>query len=276
VCAGSGGRCGKPVGPNFRQRRQVFLCYGHRNRRKRGHQDSARRQSGRCRNVGLLMSPVSTSTAHPTTSSTATDRLGASSESHASKRARHSNGRQNSRCRLFIGWRLGNFALARFNSNGTLDTTFDGDGIAVLALLDSQSIFDIAIEPDGKITAVGNTENSPAFDFMLARLKPTVRRTPRLVRPASAFLHIIPSRSERMAIFPPPAIMTVTVNSTPRFPSLDDKLVRPSFESLDCAKAESVFDKNWKWLSVSDEIRVGSRIYTYTFGCRRENKKVSR
>ena len=62
----------------------------------------------------------------------------------------------------------GDFALARFNTNGSLDTTFDGDGIAVLVLPDNQSISDIVIQPDGKIIAAGTTGTS-FRDFMVAR-----------------------------------------------------------------------------------------------------------
>ncbi len=57
------------------------------------------------------------------------------------------------------------FCLVRLNPNGTLDTTFDGDGAAVAdiglaafstALL-SDVLTDIVIQPNGKIVAVGNT-----------------------------------------------------------------------------------------------------------------------
>ena len=48
-----------------------------------------------------------------------------------------------------------NLALARFNSNGSLDTTFDGDGIAILVLPNNQDLFDIAIKPDVKIVVGG-------------------------------------------------------------------------------------------------------------------------
>jgi uncharacterized delta-60 repeat protein len=51
---------------------------------------------------------------------------------------------------------LYNFAVARFNAGGTLDTTFDGDGVALLDVgSDSDSIHDIRIQSDGKIVALG-------------------------------------------------------------------------------------------------------------------------
>ncbi|MBK8811167.1 MAG: VCBS repeat-containing protein [Acidobacteria bacterium] len=63
-----------------------------------------------------------------------------------------------------------NLALARFNSNGSLDTTFDGDGIAILVLPNNQDLFDIAIQPDGKIVVGGNTgTNDLDQDFLVVR-----------------------------------------------------------------------------------------------------------
>jgi hypothetical protein len=46
------------------------------------------------------------------------------------------------------------------------------------------------------------------------------------------------------------------------------------FESLEGAQAEAIFDKNWKILSVSDDIWIGYKIYTFSFGC--EKRKDSR
>jgi len=45
------------------------------------------------------------------------------------------------------------------------------------------------------------------------------------------------------------------------------------FELLDGAKAQTIYDKRWRWISVSDDIKVGNRVYTFTFGCERKNKK---
>ena len=56
------------------------------------------------------------------------------------------------------------FALARYNSDGSLDTTFDGDGIVTIDLADAFA-HDVAIHADGKIAAVGGSNGS----FALAR-----------------------------------------------------------------------------------------------------------
>jgi uncharacterized delta-60 repeat protein len=69
-----------------------------------------------------------------------------------------------------------NFALARYNSDGSLDSTFDGDG---KASTDFSGLSDegqaVAIQPDGKIIVAGVARNLPASnlgfaqDFALAR-----------------------------------------------------------------------------------------------------------
>ncbi|MEO7507602.1 MAG: hypothetical protein ABIZ95_10230, partial [Pyrinomonadaceae bacterium] len=64
------------------------------------------------------------------------------------------------------------FTVVRYNANLTLDTSFDGDGIAVIPLSDSQVINDLAIQPDGKILAAGWTSGTPGRHFMLARFNP--------------------------------------------------------------------------------------------------------
>ncbi len=64
-----------------------------------------------------------------------------------------------------------NFALARYNSNGTLDTTFDVDGKVETNLNTSghDSANGLALQSDGKIIAVGDNGN---VDFSLARYNP--------------------------------------------------------------------------------------------------------
>jgi uncharacterized delta-60 repeat protein len=63
-----------------------------------------------------------------------------------------------------------NFCIARFNSNGTLDNSFDTGGIVIQ---DIDSSFDIghslAIQPDGKILLGGHCHNGSNYDFCIAR-----------------------------------------------------------------------------------------------------------
>jgi uncharacterized delta-60 repeat protein len=56
-----------------------------------------------------------------------------------------------------------NFALVRYNSDGSLDTSFDGDGIVTSGVAGRANA--VAIQPDGKIVVVGEREVSSGDDF---------------------------------------------------------------------------------------------------------------
>ncbi|MFI3137597.1 MAG: Calx-beta domain-containing protein, partial [Methylococcaceae bacterium] len=62
------------------------------------------------------------------------------------------------------------FALVRYNSNGSLDTSFDGDGIVTT---DFSSFTDearsVTVQADGKILVAGHSGSYPNYDFALAR-----------------------------------------------------------------------------------------------------------
>ena len=64
------------------------------------------------------------------------------------------------------------FALVRYNANGTLDTTFGSGGKVTTTILPGSNSWDVlyalALSPDGKITAAGHTTNI-GWDFALAR-----------------------------------------------------------------------------------------------------------
>lgn len=62
------------------------------------------------------------------------------------------------------------FQIARFSTNGSLDTTFDGDGLAVPGL--NGEATSVTIQPDGKVVAVGPPVGTLPGDplFRLVRL----------------------------------------------------------------------------------------------------------
>jgi uncharacterized delta-60 repeat protein len=66
-----------------------------------------------------------------------------------------------------------NFALVRYNANGSPDTSFGQNGKVKTAFDEDSSeiIESIAIQPDGKIVAVGSTHNGRSNDFAIARYK---------------------------------------------------------------------------------------------------------
>jgi uncharacterized delta-60 repeat protein len=74
---------------------------------------------------------------------------------------------------------LGDFVLARYESDGTLDESFGTGGIVVTSFPGQGSYaFALALQPDGKIVAAGtqflsfSTEQSSNSDFALARYNP--------------------------------------------------------------------------------------------------------
>ena len=91
------------------------------------------------------------------------------------------------------GWSVGSstfadIALARYLPNGTLDTTFGGDGlvttdIGVAAMMPPGPA--VALQPDGKIVAAGwsVTSSTGHRSFALARYQP--ERQP-WIRPSAA------------------------------------------------------------------------------------------
>ncbi|WP_395044790.1 T9SS type A sorting domain-containing protein [Flavobacterium sp.] len=59
--------------------------------------------------------------------------------------------------RINFNW---DFVLARYNTNGSLDTTFDTDGIVRNQSTEQDAIYDITLQNDGKIVAVGYKSNT--------------------------------------------------------------------------------------------------------------------
>ena len=48
---------------------------------------------------------------------------------------------------------LAHFAVARYNSDGSLDTTFSDDGLLITDIGGEDSANAVAVQPDGKIVA---------------------------------------------------------------------------------------------------------------------------
>jgi uncharacterized delta-60 repeat protein len=70
---------------------------------------------------------------------------------------------------VMIGGLYGDFALFRFNPDGSPDTTFDGDGIARTSVSETDdAVSAIIIQPDGKIVAAGTALNANS-DFAVVR-----------------------------------------------------------------------------------------------------------
>ena len=70
---------------------------------------------------------------------------------------------------LILGIWLSALPIAALAAAGDLDTTFDGDGKVSTVIGTFASAYGVAIQSDGKIVAVGETDNGPEEDFAVAR-----------------------------------------------------------------------------------------------------------
>src|SRR3990172_5309546 len=69
------------------------------------------------------------------------------------------------------------FALVRYNADGSLDTSFDGDGMVITSFgggggSSASAVYALAVLPDGKIVAGGSRALDNRYDFALARYNP--------------------------------------------------------------------------------------------------------
>ena len=74
---------------------------------------------------------------------------------------------------VWFGTGADQFALLRYNSDGSLDSTFDGDGIVITPA--GAQILDIQLQPDDKIVAAGfaaTGATGDSADFAVARYNP--------------------------------------------------------------------------------------------------------
>jgi uncharacterized delta-60 repeat protein len=64
------------------------------------------------------------------------------------------------------------FAVLRYETDGSPDLTFSGDGRQTVDFGTGDTAFAIALQPDGKIVAVGDSGTPNTFHWAVARLKP--------------------------------------------------------------------------------------------------------
>lgn len=66
-----------------------------------------------------------------------------------------------------------NFAVARYNPNGSLDTNFSGDGMVTTDFATFEDLaFDVAIQSDSRIVVIGSSEDNVADYFGIAVYNP--------------------------------------------------------------------------------------------------------
>jgi uncharacterized delta-60 repeat protein len=71
---------------------------------------------------------------------------------------------------LVAGSDNGDFALVRYNSDGTLDSAFGSGGKVITSIgTCTDAVYSLTLQPDGKILAAGSAYSCSQYDFALAR-----------------------------------------------------------------------------------------------------------
>lgn len=68
------------------------------------------------------------------------------------------------------GW--GAFSVIRYNTDGSLDTTFDSDGIVETVISGIDIAYSVAVQADAKIVAAGSCYGCQTWDFAIVRYNP--------------------------------------------------------------------------------------------------------
>ena len=73
---------------------------------------------------------------------------------------------------ILAGAANNNFALARYNPDGSLDSSFNSTGLVTTNLNGLSQIRSVAIQSDGKILVAGNDLNATGYEIAMARYNP--------------------------------------------------------------------------------------------------------
>ena len=73
---------------------------------------------------------------------------------------------------LLVGTDHAEFALARYNVDGTLDASFNATGKVITNFGGNDYAFAVALDPNGKIVAAGFSDVQGTADFAVARYLP--------------------------------------------------------------------------------------------------------
>ena len=163
------------------------------------------------------------------------------------------------------GYAVGDILIMRFNADGTLDTTFDGDGILVMTTTAGGAAGQIILLPDGKYLVTGYRNDGAKPDFLLMRLNPdgsfdtsfgTGGATVASVSPDANYISSTDRQSDGK-------IIAVGSNYIARFTS--DGILDTTFGTGGTTRVPSVYETNFVKVTTADKIMVSSRgVYRFT------------
>jgi uncharacterized delta-60 repeat protein len=158
------------------------------------------------------------------------------------------------------------FAIARYNPNGTLDTSFSGDGKLTtdFGTDTSDLALDVALQTDGKIIAVGGSSSLAASGFALARYNPdgsldtTFNGTGKVVTPLFGNAKAVVIQPDGKIVVTGTSFVTVRYNPNG---SLDtsfdgDGIVMTKLDNFSFGALDVVLQTDGKIVAVGD-IQIG-------------------
>lgn len=121
------------------------------------------------------------------------------------------------------------FAFARYNSDGTLDTTFGGDGIVTTSVAPGDGFdtaWEFALQQDGKIVGAGNAVDADGSDAALARYNPDGTLDLSFGGDGIVTAHLGPFDDDVWTVAIDAAGRIVIGGDTGEFPALDSAVAR--------------------------------------------------
>lgn len=144
--------------------------------------------------------------------------------------------------------------LLRYNADGTLDTSFDTDGILLTDFNStSDAAFTLLIQPDGKIVAGGLSGASPNYEFALARY-------------TSTNLNIANIDRTFFSVYPNPTTSVLNIQNVNNIPidkiTITDMLSKKVLEQVGGTDINVQSVKNGIYII---QIMSDGRLFTYKF-----------
>ena len=159
----------------------------------------------------------------------------------------------------------GNIFVMRYNANGTLDTTFDGDGVLLITTTAGGGAFHVIVLPDGKLLVTGYRNDGAKNNFLLMRLNSDGTTDTSFGTGGSTTTSVSsdPNYIESTDRQSDGKIVVVGSQYIARYSS--DGILDASFGTNGKTRVPSVYETNFIRVTAGDKILVSSRgVYRFT------------
>lgn len=159
-----------------------------------------------------------------------------------------------------------NIALVRYNPNGTLDTSFDADGIVITSPGSLSEASAVAVQPDGKIVVAGTTGASGG-PYLLIRYNAN-DSLDATFDGDGIFIDNSVGAPKALVIQPDGKIVTAGTRTGSNFFSSDYSVVRHNADG----SFDTTFDGDGKVLTQASEAAAGGNNFAYAVALQPDGK----